>query len=144
VLAPDLPARLRRSPAAPSSPAGLEVRLAAGFRARLLGLIGLPPTPPGVGLLLTRTRSAHTLGMRFALDLVWLDPAGRVLRVDERVPPLRVRTCLRAAALLELAAGGARRAGLTAGVVALEPRRLDPRPSVVAGDQVPGAAKPVG
>ena len=61
----------------------------------------------GDGLLLPRTRSVHTFGMRCALDLVWLDRDGRVVRVDAAVPPRRVRACRAAAAVLELPAGGA-------------------------------------
>ena len=53
-----------------------------------------------------RTRSVHTVGMRFALDLVWLDREGTVVRVDADVGPGRVRTCLAAHGVIELAAGG--------------------------------------
>ena len=67
---------------------------------RLLGL-ALRRRPPGHALLLPRCRSVHTFGMRFELDLVWLDADGRVLRVDEAVPPCRVRRCRGAAAVLE-------------------------------------------
>ena len=67
---------------------------------RLLGL-ALRRRPPGHALLLPRCRSVHTFGMRFELDLVWLDADGRVLRVDEAVPPCRVRRCRGTAAVLE-------------------------------------------
>jgi uncharacterized protein len=60
--------------------------------------------PPAEGLLLPRTRSVHTFGMRFALDLHWLDAAGAVVRVDRAVPPRRLRTCRCARAVLELPA----------------------------------------
>jgi uncharacterized membrane protein (UPF0127 family) len=103
----------------PGGPAGIDLRDARGFRARLLGLAGLPSPAGDVGLLLAGTRSAHTAGMRFRLDLVWLDRAGGVLRVDEAVAPWRLRWCRRAAALLELPAGGARRAALRPGARAL-------------------------
>jgi uncharacterized membrane protein (UPF0127 family) len=43
--------------------------------------------------------------MRFALDLVWLDRDGRVVRVDRGVGPWRVRTCLRARSVVETRAG---------------------------------------
>ena len=66
--------------------------MAATARARLLGLSGLRAPPP-CGLLLPRTRSVHTFGMRFALDLVWLDARGRVARIDLNVPPRRLRAC---------------------------------------------------
>jgi uncharacterized membrane protein (UPF0127 family) len=40
--------------------------------------------------------------MRFALDLVWLDHAGRAVRVDRDVPSGRVRACRSARAVLEI------------------------------------------
>ena len=100
-----LPRRLRRLPRArlvPSQLAGYDVRRARDPLARLLGLAGLRTLPPATGLLLPRTCSIHTLGMRFALDLVWIDRAGRVLRVDRDVRPWRVRSCRRARAVVEL------------------------------------------
>lgn len=59
----------------------------------------------GHALLIPGCRSVHTAGMRFALDLVWLDRAGAVVRVDEAVAPRRLRTCLRARAVVETHAG---------------------------------------
>jgi hypothetical protein len=48
--------------------------------------------------------------MRFDLDLLWLDRDGRVLGVEEGVRPWRVRSRRDAAAVLEVPAGGGRRA----------------------------------
>jgi uncharacterized protein len=61
-------------------------------RSRLPRLAGLAfrRAPPVGGLLIPRCRSVHTFGMRFAIDLVWLGPGGRVVRVDRGVPPRRV------------------------------------------------------
>ena len=97
-MTPPLPMRLRRLPRL----AGSEIRRADDPLARLLGLAGLRALPRGTGLLLPRTRSVHTFGMRFALDLVWLDRAGGVVRVDRGVPPWRVRVCRSARAVVEL------------------------------------------
>ncbi|HMJ01628.1 MAG TPA: 3-hydroxyacyl-CoA dehydrogenase NAD-binding domain-containing protein [Conexibacter sp.] len=101
-----LPARLRRLPPArialPRPLDTLDVRCAHDPLARLLGLAGLRTPPPDAGLLLTRTRSVHTFGMRFALDLVWLDRDGRVARVDRAVPPGRIRVCQAAHAVIEV------------------------------------------
>lgn len=83
---------------------GFDVRVATNAHARLLGLAGLRTLPPGTALLLTRTRSVHTLGMRFALDLAWLDARGVVIRYDRDVAPGRLRCCAAARAVLELAA----------------------------------------
>lgn len=81
---------------------GCDVRLATAPRARLLGLAGLRALPTGTALLLPHTRSIHTCGMRFALDLLWLDQNGRVVRVDRRVRPWRMRGCRAARAVVEL------------------------------------------
>jgi hypothetical protein len=77
------------------------VRVARTFRERLIGL-AFRRDAPADGLLLPRTRSVHTFGMRFALDLHWLDGDGAVVRVDRAVPPGRVRTCLRARSVVEM------------------------------------------
>jgi uncharacterized membrane protein (UPF0127 family) len=46
--------------------------------------------------------------MRFSLDLLWLDGEDRVVRVDYDVPPLRLRTCSKARAVVEVKAGEGR------------------------------------
>lgn len=52
------------------------------------------------------TRSIHTVGMRFPLDLLWLDRSGRVTRIDRDVGPGRLRSCRRASGgVIEVAAG---------------------------------------
>ena len=55
-------------------------------------------------LAIPRCRSVHTFGMRYALDLVWLDARGAVVRVDRAVPPRRVRWCRAARSVVELPA----------------------------------------
>jgi uncharacterized membrane protein (UPF0127 family) len=98
-----LPRRLRRLPAREIGD-GLVALEARGFRARLLGLAFLRELPPGRALLIPRCSSVHTFGMRFPLDLVFVGPAGEVLRIDRAVGPRRVRSCPGAAAVLELSA----------------------------------------
>lgn len=88
-----LPRRARRWRAAGRRLGPVAVHRAEGFGARLLGLAWLRRPPPGVGLWLRGTHSVHTLGMRFALDLVWLDAESRVVRVDRGVGPARLRSC---------------------------------------------------
>ena len=85
--------------------AGREVRLARGFRARLLGLAALKSSEVGNGLLIPRCSSVHTFGMRFALDLCFLDGAGAVVATRLAVPPKRLAFCRGASAVLELPAG---------------------------------------
>jgi uncharacterized membrane protein (UPF0127 family) len=68
---------------------------------RLRGLLG-QRDPPRHALRLEPCRCVHTFGMRFALDLHWLDADGATLRIDRAVPPGRIRACRRARAILEV------------------------------------------
>jgi uncharacterized membrane protein (UPF0127 family) len=87
---------------------GREVPLARGARARLLGLALLDHDRAGPGLLIPHCRSVHTFGMRFALDVVFLDAGGRAVSVRRSVPANRVISERGAVAVLELPAGPAR------------------------------------
>jgi uncharacterized protein len=75
-------------------------------KARRRGLSRLDSMPDDHGLRI-RTVSVHTFGMRFALDLIWLDKHGTAVRVDRDVPPNRLRACLKARAVVETVAGHA-------------------------------------
>jgi uncharacterized membrane protein (UPF0127 family) len=88
---------------------GLTLLVAGDRRSRTLGLMRLPELASDRALLIERCRSVHTAGMRFALDLVWLDGSGEVVRLDCAVPPRRLRTCLRARSVVETAAGSGER-----------------------------------
>jgi uncharacterized protein len=84
---------------------GVEVAVAVDHRARLLGLAGIDPERAGGGLLIPRCASVHSFGMRFALDLFFLDAAERPLLVRRSLPPRRLTWCRGAAAVLELPGG---------------------------------------
>jgi uncharacterized membrane protein (UPF0127 family) len=104
-----LAARLHRLPSA--TVLGREVRVARGPRARLLGLALLGRERAGPGLLIPRCSSVHTFGMRFALDIVFLDPGGAAIRAYLRVGPGRVLSCRVASAVLEIPVETDRRLG---------------------------------
>ena len=92
-----------------SLPGGLTLLIAGDRRSRMLGLAALDALPADHGLLLGPCRSVHTVAMRFALDLVWVDGDGRPVRLDEGVVPRRARTCLRARSVIETAGGSGAR-----------------------------------
>jgi uncharacterized membrane protein (UPF0127 family) len=81
----------------------LHTRVARSFRERLVGL-AWARSPRAAALLLPRCRSVHTFGMRFPLDLYWLDGAGEIVRVDRGVPPWRIVRCARARCVIEVPA----------------------------------------
>lgn len=106
-----------RGPAALARwPSGWTIAEATSHRSRGRGLLGRTGLLGREGLWLP-VRSVHTFGMRFALDLVWLDRAGGVVRVDADVCRRRVRTCLAArGGVVEVAEGSG--AALAAALVA--------------------------
>ena len=96
----------------------LTLLVAGGPRSRMLGLSRLDALPSDHALLFESCRSIHTGGMRFALDLVWLDRLGAVVRVDAAVGPRRMRTCLRARSVVECNAGHGERFAAALGAAA--------------------------
>jgi uncharacterized membrane protein (UPF0127 family) len=92
--------RLRRLPVA--TVLGREVRVATTFSARLLGLAHLDREETGPGLLILRCSSVHTFGMRFPLDLYFLDQDGVAIEVRQGVWGRRLASCRRSVAVVEL------------------------------------------
>jgi uncharacterized membrane protein (UPF0127 family) len=78
------------------------IPVAKDFRTRLRGLAWRERVTAGPGLLFPHCSSVHTFGMRFALDIYFLDEQGRVLDLRRRVPPRRVLWRRGASAILEI------------------------------------------
>ncbi len=101
------------------------VELATSPWVRARGLLGRAGLAPGQGLWLAPCRSIHTVGMRFAIDVVFLDREWRVVAVAPALGPCRLAWGgWRAHGALELASGETTRLGLAAGQqLRLEPER---------------------
>jgi uncharacterized membrane protein (UPF0127 family) len=83
-------------------------RVARRFGERLIGL-SWSGRPRALALLIPRCRSVHTFGMRFPIDVVFLDRRGWRIAIRHGVKPGRVVSHRRAAAVLETKAGDADR-----------------------------------
>jgi uncharacterized protein len=81
---------------------GASVPAATTVPSRLIGLALLRRERAGAGLLIPRCRSVHTFGMRFEIDVLFLDERDRVIELRRSVPPCRLIRCPRAMAVLEL------------------------------------------
>ena len=81
---------------------GVAVPVAVRRVTRMLGLAHLDPAPDGRGLLIPGCRSVHTFGMRFAIDIHFIDRDGNLVRSEMAVEPRRMLYCRRACAVLEL------------------------------------------
>jgi hypothetical protein len=78
--------------------------VAVTLLSRLLGLALLRSERAGEGLLIPRCRSVHTFGMRFALDVTFLDADGKAIATRPRLPAGRIVREPAAAAVLEIPA----------------------------------------
>ena len=82
---------------------------------RLKGLLGRRGLEQGEGLLLRPAASIHTFFIRFPIDTVWVDRDLNVLKVSHDVAPWRTGACKGAKGVVEMAAGEAKRLGVSAG-----------------------------
>ena len=98
----------------PSGRIAIQLIEAKGVLASMQGLLGATDLAPGYGLLL-RAKEVHTMGMRFAIDTIYLDRHGAVLRVATMPPGKIGPVVLRARHILEMRAGEAERLGIRPG-----------------------------
>jgi uncharacterized membrane protein (UPF0127 family) len=85
-------------------------------RSRRIGLLKHNALEPGAGLWIYPTQAIHTFGMRFPIDVVFLDRRFRVKRVYQRLRPFRLTSFVWGAqSVLELASGTLAGTGTTIG-----------------------------
>jgi len=104
--------RVRRNDGS-TSPTGVRVQVADSFWQRLIGLLAHTVLGDDEGLLLVPCSGIHTLGMRFTIDVVFLDRQNRVLGFADAVPPNRIRSAPKGTfKVLEIAEGNRMRTGI--------------------------------
>lgn len=81
------------------------VEVADHGAARNKGLLGRRNLPTGEGLWIVPCEAVHTFGMKFPIDLVYLDRNRKVRKIRSNVPPWRLSACLSAHSVIELASG---------------------------------------
>ena len=116
-----------------------EAKLADGYFSRLVGLLGKTRrwARPGQGLWIVPSHGVHTIGMLFAIDLVFLGRDGLVVHTEEYVRPFRIsRVTLKAQSVLELPPYTVFRSGTQVGD-RLEIGRVGERAGVAMDDRAP-------
>jgi uncharacterized membrane protein (UPF0127 family) len=93
----------------------LDLMVAAGIFERMRGLLGHAPLGQSQGMLLPGCGMIHTFGMRYPIDVVYLDGKGKVVKVTPALAAGRMGGHWRARTVLELAAGTALRCGIHPG-----------------------------
>ncbi len=83
---------------------------------RMRGLIGRSSLEPGEGLLLLGTKGIHTIGMRFAIDVLFLNDDGWVIHLIHALKPFRFSPVIKTSGMvLELPAGTLKETGTQVG-----------------------------
>ena len=72
---------------------------------RRTGLLKHSSLEPGSGLWIVPSESVHSFGMKFAIDLVYLDRKKKVRKIRKEMVPRRISACLTAHSVLELPVG---------------------------------------
>jgi uncharacterized membrane protein (UPF0127 family) len=87
---------------------GIKVSVTETAPERMRGLLGRDDLPEDEALLLRNCWSVHTFGMRFAIDVLFLDRRQRVVAIHRNVPRRRVLLNLHATQTLEMRGGTSR------------------------------------
>ena len=104
------------------------LRVAATHWTRLRGLLGTPELPAGDGLWIRPCRQVHMFGMRYSIDVVFLDDGPTVVGLAAGLRPWRVSPLVEASSsVLELPLGTIERTQLRMGDrLEIEPHRASP------------------
>ena len=81
------------------------MEIADNGRKRNKGLLGREQLAYGEGLWIVPCQAVHTIGMKFPIDLIYLNRKKRIKKLSHAVPPWRLSICLSAQSVLELPAG---------------------------------------
>jgi uncharacterized membrane protein (UPF0127 family) len=83
---------------------------------RSVGLIGRRSLESGSGLWIAPCNGIHTLFMRFAIDVIFLNEAGEVIHLAPSLKPWRIfGPILKSCVVIELPAGTIERSGIKLG-----------------------------
>jgi uncharacterized membrane protein (UPF0127 family) len=72
---------------------------------RRAGLLKYPGLNPGQGLWIVPCEAVHTFGMKFPIDVVFLNRKRKILKIRKDMGRWSMAMCLRAHSVLELPAG---------------------------------------
>jgi uncharacterized protein len=89
--------------------------LAGTSKERRTGLLGHDSLENGEGLWIAPCEGVHTIGMKFPIDVLFLDRKRKVLKIRKDMKQWRMAACFRAHSVLELPAGIAEATGTSVG-----------------------------
>lgn len=82
-------------------------QIADSSKTRKIGLLKHDRLETGEGLWITPCEGVHTVGMKFPIDVLFLDKKRKVVKIRAAMPRWRMAACLWAHSVLELPSGTA-------------------------------------
>jgi len=83
---------------------------------RMRGLLGRKKLNDKQGLWISPCPSVHTIGMRYPIDVIFMDRQGNVKKITHNLKPMKFSSCVGAYSVLELAEGLATKLHITTGM----------------------------
>ena len=82
-----------------------EIRVADSFFSRLKGLLGTSGLAAGRGLVITPCNSVHTFGMRYSIDVLFVNKEHTILKIVPDMLPGKIALCRGSRYVVELPSG---------------------------------------
>jgi uncharacterized membrane protein (UPF0127 family) len=98
-------ARMTITNPARRSTLGTRIEVADTYQTRTTGLLNRSRIESGEGLWIKPAFSIHTFGMKFPIDVIFLDAYGKVIGLSPELPPGRTVRNAAASSVLEVPAG---------------------------------------
>jgi len=90
-----------------------KVRVADSFITRFIGLLRDKGLNDDEGLLITKCRQVHTIGMKFNIDVIFLSCEDKIIHIESKMKPYKISKYVKdACKVLELKEGAAEKYGL--------------------------------
>ena len=92
-----------------------KLRIADNFFSRLRGLLGTRELPAGEGLLIRPCHSIHMFGMKYGIDVLFVDRQDQVIETITALMPGKTAACPGAEYVVELPCGALAESGTLPG-----------------------------
>lgn len=92
-----------------------QLKIASSFKERLLGLTIYNTHPEKLAFMLPNCKLIHTFGMKYSIDLIFIDQNYVVTEIFEHVPACKIQGAFFASHTIELEAGSIRKNRISKG-----------------------------
>lgn len=82
-----------------------DAQIADTFFKRFKGLLGTKKLEHGKGLVIRPCNSIHTVGMKYDIDVLFIDKDDYVVKISAKMPACRIAVCQKSDCVIELPAG---------------------------------------